>query len=158
MLTPAEPRGPRSRSTKLQITLEDVRFDAKTEQNLQHRIAARTPVSWRVKLLATGKVQLSVTCEEAEPATVSERAEGAVAIDVNADHLAVAHESGDGRLLGVGRQGLGNAVQVAVQSIRLRCVAFRWLRRTRISAAGRLGRGSTGRASGAFSRISVRAG
>ena len=47
------------------VVLEDVRFDAKVEQILQRCIAARTPVSWRVKLLAQGKVQLSVTCEEA---------------------------------------------------------------------------------------------
>ena len=53
-------------------------------------------------------------------AIVSEQTEGAVGVDVNADHLAVAHVSGDGRHLGVGRQGLGKdrtAVLVAVQSI-----------------------------------------
>ena len=102
------------------VVLEDVWFDAKVERNLQRCIAARSPVSWRVKLLAKGKVQLSVTCEEAEPAIVSDQAEGAVGVDVNADHLAVAHKSGDGRLLGVGREALGkdrSAVQVAVQSI-----------------------------------------
>ena len=48
----------------------------------------RTPVSWRVKLLAKGKVQLSVTCEEAEPAIVSEQAGCAVGVDVTADPLA----------------------------------------------------------------------
>ena len=73
-----------------------------------------------MKLLAKGRVQPSVTCEEAEPAIVSDQAEGAVGVDVNADHLAVAHVSGDWRLLGVGRERLGedrNAVKMAVQSI-----------------------------------------
>ena len=108
------------------VVLEDIRFDAKMEQNLQRCIADRTPAPWRVKLLAKGKVQLSVTCEEAEPAIVSDKAKGAIGVDVNADHLAVAHVSSDGRLLGVGRQGPGkdrNAVQVAVQSIRGQAVA-----------------------------------
>lgn len=102
------------------VVLEDVRFDAKVERELQRCIAARRPVSWRVKLLAKGKVQLCMTCEEAEPAVVSEQAIGAVGVDVNADHLAFAHVSGDGRLLGVGREDLvadRNGVQVAVQSI-----------------------------------------
>ena len=86
------------------VVLEDVRFDAKVERELERCIAARRPVSWRVKLLAKGKVQLCVTCEEAEPAIVSEQADGAVGVDVNADHLAVADVSGDGRLAGVGRE------------------------------------------------------
>ena len=102
------------------VVLEDVRFDAKVERELQRCIASRRPVSWRVKLLAKGKVQLCVTCEEAEPAIVSEQADGAVGVDVNADYLAVADVSGDGRLAGVGREELGvdrNSVQVAARSI-----------------------------------------
>ena len=40
------------------VVREDVRFDAEVERDLQRCIAARTPVSLRVKLLAKGKVQL----------------------------------------------------------------------------------------------------
>ena len=101
------------------VVLDDVRFAAKVERDLQRCIGARRAVSWRVKLLAMGKVQLCVTFEEAEPSIVSEPAEGAVGVDVNADHLAVAHVSGDGRLVGVGGEELGadrHGVQVAVQS------------------------------------------
>ncbi len=102
------------------LVLDDVRFDAKVERELQRCIASRMPVSWRVKLLAKGKVKLCVTFGEAEPLIVSEQEDGAVGVDVNADHLAVAHVSGDGRLVGAGREELGadrHGVQVAVQSI-----------------------------------------
>ncbi len=63
---------------------------------------------------------VTVTFGEAEPLIVSVQADGAVGVDVNADHLAIAHVSGDGRLVGAGREELGadrHGVQVAVQSI-----------------------------------------
>ena len=63
---------------------------------------------------------VTVTFGEAEPLIVSVQADGAVGVDVNADHLAIAHVSGAGRLLGAGREALGpdrNGMPVAVQSI-----------------------------------------
>ena len=88
------------------VVLPDVRFSARVEQDLEKCVKARTPVSWRVKLLSKGKVELGVTYEESEPALMPEKAGGVLGVDVNADHLAVARVSGDGRLLGVWRRKL----------------------------------------------------
>ena len=79
------------------VVLPDVRFSARVEQDLEKCVKARTPVSWRVKLLSKGKVELGVTYEESEPALMPEKAGGVLGVDVNADHLAVARVSGDGR-------------------------------------------------------------
>ena len=88
------------------VVLEEVRFAEKVERDLQRCVEVRTPVSWRVKLLSKGKVQLCVTVEESEPALAPEQGGGVLAVDLNADHLAVARVSGDGRLLGVWRRNL----------------------------------------------------
>ena len=87
------------------VVLPDVRFSAKVEQDLEQDlekcVKARTPVSWRVKLLSKGKIELGVTVEESAPALVPEQAGGVLGVDLNADHLTVAMVSGDGRVLGV---------------------------------------------------------
>ena len=74
-------------------------FAAKVEEDLRACIEARTPVSWRVKLLPRGKVELCVTYEEPEPPICTDTANGALALDLNADHIAATLVSGDGRLL-----------------------------------------------------------
>ena len=85
------------------MVLEGVKFTAKVEEDLGACIAARTPVSWRVKLLPKGKVELCVTYEEAELAVCTDTANGALALDLNADHIAATLVSGEGRLLNTWR-------------------------------------------------------
>ena len=70
----------------------------KVGEGLRTCVDARTSVSWRVKLLPRGKVELCVTDEELEPATGTDAANGALALDLNADHIAATLVSGDGRL------------------------------------------------------------
>ena len=63
-------------------------------------------MSWRVKLLPKGKVELCVTYEEPEPPICTDTANGALALDLNADHIAATLVSGDGRLLDTWRWDL----------------------------------------------------
>ena len=86
--------------------LGGVRFSSKVEEDLRACIETRIPVSWRVKLLAKGKVELCVTYEEPEPPVCTDTANGALAIDLNADHIAATLVSGDGRLLDTWRWDL----------------------------------------------------
>ena len=88
------------------VVLDGVQFSSKVEEDLRARVDARTAVSWRVKLLARGKVELCVTYEELEPATCTDAANGALALDLNAEHLAATLVSGDGRLLDAWRWDL----------------------------------------------------
>ena len=88
------------------VVLENVRFASKVEEDLRACTEARTPVSWRVKLLAKGKVELCVTYEEPEPPVCTDVANGALALDLNADHIAATLVSGDGRLLDTWRWDL----------------------------------------------------
>ena len=100
------------------VVLEDVTFAAKVEEDLRACIEARTPVSWRVKLLAKGKVELCATYEEPEPPVCTDTANGALALDLNADHIAATLVSGDGRLLDTWRWDLregGDNVQSAMR-------------------------------------------
>ena len=94
------PRGLRA------VVLEHVKFVPNVEEDLRACIEARTPVSWRVKLLAKGKVELCVTYEEPEPPICTDSADGALALDLNADHIAATLVSGDGRLLDTWRWDL----------------------------------------------------
>ena len=88
------------------LVLRGVRFDASQHAVLAAAVDERRPVTWRVKLLNRGKVQLCVTVDEPEPAVVSDAAGGVVAVDLNRDHLAVAHVSADGRLAAAARVAL----------------------------------------------------
>ena len=88
------------------VVLEDVTFSLKVEEDLQACIEARTPVSWRVKLLPRGKVEICVTCEEPEPAVCTDTTNGALALDLDADHIAATLVSGDGQLLDTWRWDL----------------------------------------------------
>ena len=88
------------------VVLENVRFASKVEEDLRACTEARTPVSWRVKLLAKGKVELCVTYEEPEPPVCTDVANGALALDLNAGHIAATLVSGDGRLLDTWRWDL----------------------------------------------------
>ena len=88
------------------VVLGGVRFSSKVEEDLRACIETRIPVSWRVKLLAKGKVELCVTYEEPEPPVCTDTANGALAIDLNADHIAATLVSGDGRLLDTWRWDL----------------------------------------------------
>ena len=81
------------------IVLKHVRFPEKVHEDLRACIEARVPVSWRPKLLSRGKVELCVTYEEPEPVVCTDTRNGALALDLNADHIAMTFVSGDGRLL-----------------------------------------------------------
>ena len=72
------------------LLLHGVRFSARQQPLIESAVDARQPVTWRVKVLHRGKVQLCVTLEEAEPGVVSTADHGAVAVDLNREHLAVA--------------------------------------------------------------------
>ena len=89
-------RLPDSCSSKYLI-LHGVIFSAEQQAVLESAVAARRPVTWRVKLLQRGKVQLCVTLKEPEPAVISDATRGVVAVDLNRDHLAVTKVSPDGR-------------------------------------------------------------
>ncbi len=88
------------------VTLEDVDFDPRFRTDLERCIAARTAVSWRIELLPRGKVKLCVTYDETEPSVKSDAGVGAVAIDLNADHVAAVDVTGSGQLHGVCRRAL----------------------------------------------------
>ena len=88
------------------VVLDAAGFSSKVEEDLLACTEARAPVSWRVKLLAKGKVELCVTYEEPEPPICTDTANGALAIDLNADHIAATLVSGDGRLLDTWRWDL----------------------------------------------------
>ena len=63
-------------------------------------------MSWPVKLLPKGKVELCVTYAEPEPAVCTDTANGALALDLNTDHIAGTLVNGDGRLLDAWRWDL----------------------------------------------------
>ena len=88
------------------LVLRDVVFPPKQHLRLHAAVEARRPVTWRVKLLARGKVQLCATFDEPDRGVVSDPAAGAVAVDLNRDHLAVARVSPDGRIAGAERVAL----------------------------------------------------
>ena len=85
------------------LVLRDVCFPPAKQSLLQAAVKAAEPVTWRVKLLPRGKVQLCVTLEEPEPPVVSDSACGVVAVDLNRDHLAVTDVSPCGRVVGAVR-------------------------------------------------------
>ena len=82
------------------LTLEGLRFTAMELFILDLAVEFEDPVTWRVKLLPRGKVQLSVTVEEPECPVFSDPARGAVGVDLNARHVAVCELSGDGHVIG----------------------------------------------------------
>ena len=82
------------------LTLEGLRFTATELFILELAFDFRDPVTWRVKLLPRGKVQLSVTVEEPDSPVFSDPARGAVGVDLNAGHVALCHVSGDGHVIG----------------------------------------------------------
>ena len=88
------------------VVLAGVVFKPAQQALVEAAVAARTPVSWRVKLLPRGKVELCVTFDEPEPELVSDAAAGAVGVDLNRDHLAVVDVAPDGRVAGVVRVAL----------------------------------------------------
>ena len=85
------------------LFLDGVTFKPAQQALLAAAVERRTPVSWRVKVLRRGKVQLCVTLEEPEPAIASDPARGAVAVDLNRDHVAAVEVSADGRVAGASR-------------------------------------------------------
>ena len=102
------------------LALHGITFSARQQTVLESAVAARRPVTWRVKVLRRGKVQLCVTFDEPEPAVISDAVRGAVAVDLNRDHLAVAKLSPDGRLSGAARVALragSDAVWQAARSV-----------------------------------------
>ena len=88
------------------VVLDGVRFASKVEEDLRACVEARAPLSWRIKLLARGKVELAVTYEEPEPAVSTDAARGALALDLSVDHIAATLVSGDGQLLDTWRWDL----------------------------------------------------
>ena len=85
------------------VVLAGVTFKPAQQALVEAAVTARARVSWRVKLLPRGKVQLCVTLDEPEPAVTSHPACGVVAADLNADHVAVADVAADGRPVGAVR-------------------------------------------------------
>ena len=85
------------------VYLQHVHFSPAQQRLLEAAVEARRPVTWRVKLLKRGKVQLCVTLIEREPEVTSDEVHGAVAVDLNRHHLAVAKLSPDGRIAGAAR-------------------------------------------------------
>ena len=92
--------------SRTHLVLRDVRFSAVRQSFLESAVDARSPVTWRVKLLRRGKVQLCVTFDEPEPELVSDPAAGAVGVDLNRNHLAVVDVAPDGRVAGAVRLAL----------------------------------------------------
>ena len=88
------------------LLLHGVTFSRREQPLIESAVEARRPVTWRVKMLQRGKVQLCVTLEEPEPGVMSDAHRGAIAVDLNRHHLAVAQVSPDGRLAGVARLAL----------------------------------------------------
>ena len=85
------------------VALDGVRFSEKVTEDLRVCMEARAPVSWRVKLLSRGRVELCVTYDEPVPVLCTDAAKGALALDLNADHVAATLVGGGGRLLGAWR-------------------------------------------------------
>ena len=79
------------------LILRNVRFSRAQQSVIESAVEAARPVTWRVKLLRRGKVQLCATLEELEPAVASDAAGGAVGVDMNRSHLAVVDVSPEGR-------------------------------------------------------------
>lgn len=94
-------------SAQKYLMLHDVRFSRDQRPVIQSAVDARRPVTWRVKLLRRGKVELCVTLEEPEPPAVSDAGAGAVGVDLNRGHLAVVKVSPDGRPVGAAHVALG---------------------------------------------------
>ena len=88
------------------VVLADVRFRARDEAVLERATDRREPVTWRVKLLPRGKVQLCATLEQPEPAVAGDAANGALGVDLNKGHLALVNVSPDGRVVGAERAPL----------------------------------------------------
>ena len=88
------------------LVLHGVSFSARQEALIESAVNARRLVTWRVKVLQRGKVQLCVTLEEPEPAVISDAEHGVVAVDLNRDHRAVAEVAPDGRPSGTARLAL----------------------------------------------------
>ena len=88
------------------VVLDGVRFASKVEEDLRACAEARTPISWRIKLLARGKVELAVTYEEPEAVVCTDTTRGALAFDLNVEHIAATLVSGDGQLLDAWRWDL----------------------------------------------------
>ena len=85
------------------LHLQHVHFSPPQQRLLESAVEARRPVTWRVKLLKRGKVQLCVTLTKREPEVTSDEVHGAVSVDLNRHHLAVAKVSPDGRIAGAAR-------------------------------------------------------
>ena len=79
------------------LILRNVRFSRARQSVIESAVEAARPVTWRVKLLRRGQVQLCATLEELEPAVASDAAGGAVGVDMNRSHLAVVDVSPEGR-------------------------------------------------------------
>ena len=84
----------------LRVRIPDVRFNLGQEARLVEVVNRRSPVTWRVKLLPRGKVQLCVTFEETVPESTTCLASGVVGVDLNAAHVAGAKVSAGGRVAG----------------------------------------------------------
>ena len=80
------------------LVLQGVRFSARQQALIESAVDARQPVTWRVQVRQRGKVELCVTLEEPEPGVVSTADHGAVAVDLNREHLAEADVAPDGRV------------------------------------------------------------
>ena len=93
-------------SSRKHLVLHGVTFSEREQPLIAAAVEARQPVTWRVKLLQQGKVQLCVTLEEPERRVISDAHRGAIGVDLNRHHLAVAEVSPDGRLAGVARLAL----------------------------------------------------
>ena len=100
------------------VVLDSVTFPAKQQALLEAAVAARRPVSWRVRLLPRGKVELCATFTEPEPSIVSGTSAGIVAVDANKRHLAVTDVSSDGQVLGAARVPLGHGSDAVWQVAR----------------------------------------
>jgi IS605 OrfB family transposase len=98
------------------LVLRDVTFSREQQSLIEAAVDVRTPVTWRVKLLQRGKVQLCVTVEEPEPGVVSDSSAGSLGVDLNRDHVAVVRVSPRGRVAGAVRTVL-NAGSDAVWKV-----------------------------------------
>ena len=78
------------------LVLENIRFGSKHARHLEHTLRERTPVSWRLVLLAKGKVKVCATFDEPDPGCVSSGAVGTLGVDLNAAHCAVIDVGAEG--------------------------------------------------------------
>ena len=102
------------------LLFEKLPFPLAVLDDLRKACKARTSIAWRVMLLPRGKVQLCVTYEQEEPPVYSAPRYGALAMDLNADHIALTRVSKEGRVLDARRIDLkkGNdSVQQAARTI-----------------------------------------